>query len=379
MILPCLNTNRIYVVHIDALQSSVLQTVITGDQLNALGVSGPHTSHCLPDGHIMVSCMGDENQQAKGSLLLLDGTTFQPIKVWNDQPVSFGYDFWYQPKFDVLVSTEWTSPRSYKSGFDMTNKYGTCIHFWQYSTGKLVQTIDLKSIVEDTSMPLEVRFMHNPVRSEGYVGCAASSNVFRFYLDNSVWQAKEVIRIAPKQVTGWMAGELPALITDIIISLDDRFLYVSAWAFGEVRQYNIADHNCSKPCLLDTIRLGGIPTLHPSMDLVHDSEPLDAEKIISQVKGTVLNGGAQMLQLSLDGQRLYVTNSLYSAWDKQFYPKLYQSGAQLIKLDVDTKKGGLYLDSTFLVDFGKEPNGPALAHEMRYPGGDCTSDIWLAE
>ncbi len=20
--------------------------------------------------------------------------------------------------------------------------------------------------------------------------------------------------------------------------------------------------------------------------------------------------------------------------------------------------------------------GPALAHEMRYPGGDCTSDIW---
>jgi len=29
-----------------------------------------------------------------------------------------------------------------------------------------------------------------------------------------------------------------------------------------------------------------------------------------------------MLQLSLDGQRLYVTTSLYSAWDKQFYPDL---------------------------------------------------------
>jgi len=30
------------------------------------------------------------------------------------------------------------------------------------------------------------------------------------------------------------------------------------------------------------------------------------------------------------------------------------------------------------VDFHDEPDGPVLAHEMRYPGGDCTSDIWLA-
>uniref|UniRef100_T1H1P9 Uncharacterized protein n=1 Tax=Megaselia scalaris TaxID=36166 RepID=T1H1P9_MEGSC len=35
------------------------------------------------------------------------------------------------------------------------------------------------------------------------------------------------------------------------------------------------------------------------------------------------------------------------------------------------------LNENFLVDFGKEPHGPTLPHEMRYPGGDCTSDIWL--
>ena len=29
-----------------------------------------------------------------------------------------------------------------------------------------------------------------------------------------------------------------------------------------------------------------------------------------------------MLQLSYDGRRLYVTNSLYSTWDNQFYPEL---------------------------------------------------------
>src|SRR6218665_4202701 len=29
-----------------------------------------------------------------------------------------------------------------------------------------------------------------------------------------------------------------------------------------------------------------------------------------------------MLQLSLDGKRLYVTTSLYTIWDRQFYPEL---------------------------------------------------------
>ena len=51
----------------------------------------------------------------------------------------------------------------------------------------------------------------------------------------------------------------------------------------------------------------------------------------------------------------------------------------MLQLDVDTEKGGLRVNPAFRVDFGKSealPNGPYLAHEMRYPGGDCTSDIW---
>ncbi len=106
-----------------------------------------------------------------------------------------------------------------------------------------------------------------------------------------------------------------------------------------------------------------------------------------------------MLQLSLDGRRLYVTTSLFSPWDKQFYPELYEKGSQLMILDVDTEKGGLSVNEDFLVDFNDEPDGPALAHEIRcrlefyvvlnvillkkktyrYPGGDCTSDIYLAQ
>jgi len=67
----------------------------------------------------------------------------------------------------------------------------------------------------------------------------------------------------------------------------------------------------------------------------------------------------------------------------------------MLQIDVDTEKGGLSLNKNFLVDFGLEPEGAALAHEIRsarerkttltllpfnrYPGGDCTSDIYLAQ
>lgn len=84
-----------------------------------------------------------------------------------------------------------------------------------------------------------------------------------------------------------------------------------------------------------------------------------------------------MIQLSLDGKRLYVTNSLFSTWDHQFYPDLPREGSHMLQIDVDNEKGGLVINPNFFVDFGSEPDGPSLAHEMRYPGGDCTSDIWV--
>lgn len=88
-------------------------------------------------------------------------------------------------------------------------------------------------------------------------------------------------------------------------------------------------------------------------------------------------GGAQMIQLSLDGSRLYVSTSLFSVWDAQFYPDLTQKGGQLLQVDVNPQTGAITLNTNFVVDFGAEPYGPALAHEMRLPGGDCTSDIWI--
>ncbi len=36
----------------------------------------------------------------------------------NGPPAEFGYDFWYQPKHNVMISTEWGHPWAFKSGFN---------------------------------------------------------------------------------------------------------------------------------------------------------------------------------------------------------------------------------------------------------------------
>ena len=33
-------------------------------------------------------------------------------------------------------------------------------------------------------------------------------------------------------------------------------------------------------------------------------------------------------------------------------------------IDIDTENGGMQMNNDFCVDFGDEPNGPALAHEV---------------
>lgn len=58
---------------------------------------------------------------------------------------------------------------------------------------------------------------------------------------------------------------------------------------------------------------------------------------------------------------------------------MVEKGGHICQIDIDDVNGGMTLNDKFFVDFGKEPYGPTLPHEMRYPGGDCTSDIWLAD
>ena len=78
-----------------------------------------------------------------------------------------------------------------------------------------------------------------------------------------------------------------------------------------------------------------------------------------------LNGGPQMVELSRDGQRVYLTNGLYRSWEDQFYPDGIDGW--LIKLDADAS-GGLTADPSFLLRTKQR------AHQVRLEGGDASSD-----
>uniref|UniRef100_A0AAQ5YJE9 Methanethiol oxidase n=1 Tax=Amphiprion ocellaris TaxID=80972 RepID=A0AAQ5YJE9_AMPOC len=409
LILPSLISSRIYVVDVgtNPRAPKMQKMVEPVDLFWKCGLANPHTSHCLGSGQIMISCMGDPAGNGKGGFVLLDGETFEVLGNWEHpgEAAPFGYDFWYQPRHNVMISTEWGAPKALVNGFDPAHVkeglYGSSLHVWDWTTHRKLQTLDLG---EDGAIPLEVRFLHDPSATEGYVGCALKSTVFRFYkTPKGDWAAEKVISVPSKKVEGWMLPEMPGesvspdtfllylspvcltrltchlsvctgLITDILISLDDRFLYFSNWLHGDIRQYDITDRR--NPRLVGQVFLGGSLVTDGPVKILEDPEnqPQPRPRII---QGKRIPGSPQMLQLSLDGRRLYVTTSLFSGWDKQFYPDMIREGSVMMQIDVDTVNGGLSLNENFLVDFGKEPDGPALAHELRYPGGDCTSDIWL--
>jgi len=359
LIVPGLLSGRIHIIDTqDAREPKLHKVIEPAEIVSATKLTAPHTVHCLGDGRIMISMLGDENLNGPGGFLMLD-PDFKIAGRWeaDAKGMNFNYDFWYQPRHNTMVSSEWGAPATTRPGFKLEDvkagKYGQHLHFWDWKGRKILQSLDLG---EKGMIPLEVRFLHNPDSAHGFVGAALSSVMWHYYKDGSAWKADPVIEVeGKKDVKGW-DFPVPGLISDLVVSLDDRFLYFSNWLHGDVRQYDISDP--AKPKLTGQVWVGGVLGNAP------------------MVNGKPTRGGPQMLQLSLDGKRLYVTDSLVSSWDNQFYPQIGKQGSLMLQLDADTDKGGLKLNEKFALDFGAEPNGPARAHEMRFPAGDSTSDVW---
>jgi selenium-binding protein 1 len=356
LIIPGVRSSRIYVLDAkDPTNLKLHKTIEPEEVKRKTDLSGPHTVHCLPDGTIVISMLGDGAGNAPGGFLLLD-ENYDVKGRWEKEPgqIRYNYDFWYQPRHNVMVSSEWTAPNTFLKGFNpedvKAGKYGDRLYFWDWKERKVAQTVELG---DAGRIPLEVRFLHDPDRPDGFVGAALSSTMWHFTKAGEKWRADKVIEVEPVKAGG---QDVPGLITDLLVSMEDRYLYFSNWLHGDVRQYDIS--NPAKPKLTGQLFVGGLIGKAP------------------EFRGKKLGGGPQMLQLSLDGKRLYVTSSLLSVWDNQFYPDMAKAGSWMLQIDCDTAKGGLSLNEKFFVDFSKEPNGPSRAHEVRYPGGDCTSDIF---
>src|SRR5690606_20008147 len=239
----------------------------------------------------------------------------------------------------------------------MSKGYGRHLHFWDLRRRRHMRAVPLG---QNNQFVLELRPAHDPTRRYGFAGVVISledlsSSVWLWHHRDGEWQAEEVIRVPaepadpaslPPALQPFAA--VPPLVTDINLSLDDRFLYVSCWGTGELRQYDVSDP--LSPQFTGSVHLGGIVRR-----AAHPTDP-----------GRQLNGGPQMIEVSRDGRRVYVTNSLYRTWDDQFYPDGIRGW--LARLDVG-EKGGIAPSRDFFLEFDEY-----RPHQVRLGGGDASSD-----
>ncbi|WP_299896900.1 selenium-binding protein SBP56-related protein [uncultured Ruegeria sp.] len=366
LIIPGIRSSRIYVIDVKNPLEAKIHKIIEPEEVFAkTGYSRPHTIHCGPEG-IYVSTLGGggpDGTDGPPGIFIMDCETFDIIGRYEIERgvQDKHYDFWWNLPRDYMVSSEWGLPPQFENGLVaedlLSNKYGHSIHFWNLRNRTNIQTIDLG---ENHQMALEIRPAHDPVKQYGFCGVVVDTTnlqgaIFTWWRnDDGTFEAKKTITIDPQPadpddlpdlLKGFSA--VPPLVTDIDLSLDDKYLYVACWGTGEMHQYDVSDP--MNPTLAGKVEIGGIvkKTKHPN--------------------GQTFGYGPQMVEISRDGKRVYWTNSLYSTWDDQFYPE--EGGAAMVKADVG-ENGGLILDPKFWVEF---PKG-YRSHQIRLEGGDCSTD-----
>jgi selenium-binding protein 1 len=371
LIAPGINSSQIHVIDTksDPRRPELVKSIDAATLAARTGYSAPHTVHCGPDA-IYLSALGAPDGSGPGGVFTLDHRDFDVAQAWEQDrgPQRLSYDFTWHLGRDVLITSEWGTPNMVKDGLSpellLSGKYGNALHVWDLRRGRHQQRLELGPQYQ---MPFELRPARNPAKAYGFVGVVISledlsSSIWMWYLDQAGnggpgdWKIVKVIDIPaepadaadlPPMLQGFKA--VPPLVTDINLSLDDRFLYVSCWGTGELRQYDVSDP--FHPRFTGSVRIGGMVRRG-----AHPARP-----------GRALGGGPQMVELSRDGRRVYVTNGLYTAVDSQFYPDGFNGW--MVKADV-APDGGIALDPKFFLEL----EDGMRTHQVRLQGGDASSD-----
>ena len=370
LVVPGLRSSRIHILDTkpNPLQPEIVKVIEAETIAERTGYSRVHTVHCGPDG-IYVNALGSPDGEGPGGIFMLDPETFEVKGRWelDRGPQYLTYDFWWHLGYDTMITSEWGTPNMVENGVIaeklLDGEYGHQLHIWDLRKRRHKQTLDLGATQQ---MVLELRPAHDPNKAWGFAGVVVSlenlsAAIWLWHRDDSNgsgWSVQKVIEIPAEPATADQLPPLlqgfeavPPLITDINLSVDDTQLYVSCWGTGEIKQYDVSDP--FNPKETGSIRIGGIVDRSP-----HPAAP-----------GKPLNGAPQMVEVSRDGKRVYITNSLYASWDEQFYPDGIKGW--MIKADAD-KNGGFSLDESFFLEFDEK----FRPHQVHLEGGDASSDSY---
>jgi selenium-binding protein 1 len=267
------------------------------------GFSGPHTYYALP-GRMLVNFLGahDGGLPAGMAEFTNDGKFIRRIP--NPSEAPYGYDVAIKPGLNRMVTSSFTPLRNYQRPFAQMDlkDFGREMVVWDFKNRRPLQ-------VGRTGLaPLEVRWSVKPGNDYGFTNCA---------LDNSIWLFRGQ---ADGTYTFKKVADTGALPADLRQSPDDRSLFVSCFGDNTIQQWDVADPE--RPKLLSTVS----PCVQPNM-----------------------------MHVTGDGKRMYVTNSLLSTLDHsgRFYVRLVHIGPD-----------GMKVDPFFNIDLNKLPTGPARGHDM---------------
>lgn len=201
LIVPGLRSSRIYIVDVgeDPRSPRIVKTIEPDQVYARTGYSRPHTVHCGPD-NIYVSA-------------------------------------------DIMLTSEWGTPSMIEGGLDpellMGREYGHRLHVWDLRRRRHLQAIDLG---DEHHFALELRPAHDPAKTHGFLNTTVSvedlsSSVWTWHRPDGAWAVARTVAVPAEPADADRLppalqpfGAVPPLITDHVLSLDDRRLFVSYWA-----------------------------------------------------------------------------------------------------------------------------------------------------
>jgi selenium-binding protein 1 len=274
LIVPGLFSSRIHVFDIEADRKTMTLGAVNEDLVAQSGYVVPHGVMSM-HGKLLVPMIGAGTDTTQpGGLVEIDDHTgaFKqhfgpgPERDPGDLGPKYMYDFASLRAANRAISTTFGPPALCGGGLD-PSCLGNEVSVWDVRREEVIQTADLGP----NSGALEVRFIRRPGVRRAFINTPGTSAVWLADDDDNdgVFEFQQVL--GPED-----GLQIPA---DMLLSYDHRYMYVTNWFGDTVQQFDISDP--FNPILNSTV---SVP--HPNM-----------------------------LRLSPDNRRLYVSNSLLTTWD----------------------------------------------------------------
>jgi len=183
LIVPGFRSSRIHVLDVTDPREPRLDKVIEPEELRSkTGYTAPHTVHCMPGDMVTISMLGDADGNAPGGFAVLDAKDFSVLGRWEEEKdgVEYMYDFWYQPRANTLISSEWAAPQHLSQRLQPGRRRGRQVRTAPALLGPRGKAQDPdRRPRRRGSVPLEIRWQHDPGSEQGFVGAADASGVAR--------------------------------------------------------------------------------------------------------------------------------------------------------------------------------------------------------